>query len=116
MRRFLAVLALWIAAVPFALAAPWPASCIQPITVGQTVSGELGTSDAGCIFYNPNRVVELRRHLLVRGHGGSANQNRVALLGLRDFILLVPTIESSFPLRTWRGKLGVYPRMATISR
>ena len=55
MRRFLAVLALWIAAVPFALAAAWPPECIHPITGGQSVDG---------ILNNPNCT-----HTNGAGHG-----------------------------------------------
>jgi hypothetical protein len=51
MKRFLVALALWIAAVPLALAAPWPANCIHPIAFGQTVNGQL--SDPTCAqFYD----------------------------------------------------------------
>ena len=47
MKRSLAVLALWIAALPFALAAPWPANCLHPIGFGQTVNGQL--HDPTCV-------------------------------------------------------------------
>ncbi|MBK9702567.1 MAG: hypothetical protein IPO75_03365 [Betaproteobacteria bacterium] len=49
MKRFLASLALWLAAAPMALAAGWGAGCIAPITVGQVVNGQLTTSD--CAWY-----------------------------------------------------------------
>jgi hypothetical protein len=45
MKRFLAVLALWFGALPLALAAGWSANCVQAIAVGQTVVGQLTTSD-----------------------------------------------------------------------
>ncbi len=49
MKRLLVLAVIWFAIVAAAQAAPWPPNCIQPITVGQTISGTLATSD--CSFY-----------------------------------------------------------------
>lgn len=49
MKRLLVLAVTWFAIVAAAQAAPWPSNCVQPITVGQTISGTLTTSD--CSFY-----------------------------------------------------------------
>ena len=46
MKNLLAVLALWLATIGVTHAAvPFPTGCIQPITVGAAVNGQLATTD-----------------------------------------------------------------------
>ncbi len=50
MKRVLLLTIMWFAAVAIAEAAnPWQSSCIQPITVGQTINGTLTTGS--CYYY-----------------------------------------------------------------
>src|SRR5262245_19620320 len=57
MKRISLLALLWLAAAELARAAPWPGTCLQPIAVGQTISGTFTTSD--CSIYYANRTAEL---------------------------------------------------------
>jgi hypothetical protein len=51
MKRLLALAILWLAVDTAALAvSPWPAACITPITIGQTIEGTLTLDDCGFYF------------------------------------------------------------------
>ena len=79
MRRFLLVLFLLLGAVPVVFADAWPARCIQPIAVGQTVNGQL--SDTDCIWYYSNFPYFTDVYAL----NGTAGQQITVLLRSGDF-------------------------------
>src|SRR5262245_29389294 len=51
MKRLFALAFFWMLAASSAHAVtPWPATCIQPIALGQTINGNLTTDDCGFYF------------------------------------------------------------------
>ena len=79
MGRFLLMLFLLLGAVPVVFADEWPARCIQPIAVGQTVNGQL--SDTDCIWYYSNFPYFTDVYAL----NGTAGQEITVLLRSGDF-------------------------------
>jgi hypothetical protein len=61
----------WLFGASLAYAAPWGSSCIQPITVGQTVSGQLTTAD--CNWYYSS-TPQHRYYTDVYSFNGTAGQ------------------------------------------
>jgi len=59
MKRLLALAILWLAVDTAALAvSPWPAACITPITIGQTIEGTLTLDDCGFYFEGAVGAIE----------------------------------------------------------
>src|SRR6185436_7017407 len=59
MKRFFLLTIVWLGLAAVAHAGPWPAQCIQPIALGQTVSGTLAASDCTIAYGSDNYYTDV---------------------------------------------------------